>query len=155
MKWGLVILIQITSHFFPMAYAASLTVTDWTYNLPSNITNAGEYYPSILENELPTTAHISISGLNPGDTWTLKASTSSSSEIAIDIKRTTGGEVNVDSGILSGGESYINLTSAQQTIFTGTGNWNNIPLLFKISNLDVTDGYGNKNLPIQYSLTTP
>jgi hypothetical protein len=108
--------------------------------------DAGMYYPSTLESELPTTATVSISGLmNPTDTWKVVASTSVTG-ISIDVRCRPGTVPNC---------SYKTLTNSEQEIFSGTGNHANIPLDFMIKNFDVTDGTGTKNIEIQYRVVTP
>lgn len=127
-------------------YAADISVTGWDYSLPNSITNAGEYYSSTLESELPTTATVSISGLmNPTDTWKVVASTNVTG---------IGIEVRCDSGAMSNC-SYKKLTAGEQDIFNGTGNHPNIPLKFKITNFDVTDGTDIEDITIQYRVVTP
>ena len=134
------------------SFAADVNVTGWSYTLPSTITNAGDYYATILESDLPTTASPDITGLiTDTDSWTLKASTIVTG-ITIAVKRSGIGTGN---GTIVGGDNYITLTSAEQTLFTGTGNRSSIPLQFQISGFDVNDGNGNKNIAIQYRITTP
>ena len=134
--------------------AAEVTVTDWgnSYSLTDSITNAGEYYPSTLENELPATATASISGLTSTDTWRLMASTTM---IGINIAVQCSGQGTSGDGSVSGCNDYKTLTSSEQEIFSGTGNPANIPLKFKLPNFDVTDGTGTKNIEIQYHVVTP
>ncbi len=124
-------------------YAAEISVTGWDYSLlPNSIINAGEYYSSTLESELPTTATVSISGLNDTDTWEVRASTNITG-ISIDV-RCRPGTVS-DCG-------YKTLTNSKHKIFSGTGNHTNIPLDFMIKNFDVTDGNGTINIKIDYEV---
>ncbi|MDX9989557.1 hypothetical protein [Thiothrix unzii] len=123
-------------------YTADIGVTGWDYSLPNSITNAGEYYPSTLESELPTTATVSISGLNDTDTWEVRASTNITG-ISIDVRCRPGTVSDCD---------YKALTSSKRKIFSGTGNHASIPLDFMIKNFDVTDGNSTIKIEIDYEV---
>ncbi len=131
-------------------YTADITVQGWSHPLTlGSITNAGEYYPSTLENELPTDASANITGLAADtDAWTLMASTTMTG-INIEVQCSSSGTGN---GTISGCNNYTTLTSSEQEIFRGTGNRSSIPLKFKITNFDVTDGSGTKDIQIQYKV---
>ena len=129
--------------------AANVNVTGWNHTLLDSITSAGEYYPSTLENELPSTASVNITGLVADtDPWRLMASTSMA-DINIAVQCSNAGTGN---GTISGCNNYTTLTSSEQEIFRGTGNRSSIPLKFKITNFDVTDGSGTKDIQIQYKV---
>ena len=129
--------------------AANVSVTGWNHTLLDSITSAGEYYPSTLENELPSTASVNITGLVADtDPWRLMASTSMA-DINIAVQCSNAGTGN---GTISGCNNYTTLTSSEQEIFRGTGNRSSIPLKFKITNFDVTDGSGTKDIQIQYKV---
>lgn len=130
--------------------AISITADDWSHTLADNITNAGEYYADSTS----TSTTVNIGGTtNTSQAWTLAARLSSPMPgLTIAVKRTGTG---TGDSIPAGGDSNITLTTAYQNLFTGTGNISGIPLAFLISGLDVTDGYGTKNIQIEYQVTTP
>lgn len=136
-------------------YTADITVTGWSTSLPDSVMDAGMYYPSTLESELPTTATVSISGLmNSTDTWKVMASTNITG-ININVQCSENRSSITNENTVSGCNNYTSLTSSEQEIFSGTGNPAGIPLKFKITNFDVTDGTGTKNIEIQYRVVTP
>jgi hypothetical protein len=131
------------------ANAISVAADDWTHTLADNITNAGDYY---------TGSFTTATSINIGDTtsssqmWTLSARlTTVIAGLNIGIKRTGNGS---GDSVPSGGNTNQELTTAFQPFFTGSGNISGIPLEFEISNFDVTDGNGIKNIQIQYQVTT-
>jgi len=76
--------------------------------------------------------------------WTLRAHLSgaeSQNGVAIYIKRTSNGG---GSGAISGGESYVQLTTAETELFRGEGSRRNISLQFKLA------GFSAHVLPATY-----
>ncbi|OQX03274.1 MAG: hypothetical protein BWK73_40095 [Thiothrix lacustris] len=124
---------------------------DWTSTPLSsaNITNAGEYYAD----SFTTSTNVNISGIaNSSQAWTVSVRlTTLVNGLAIAVKRTGNG-----TGFPSGGDdTYYPLNNtAFQPLFTGSGNISGIPLEFQISNFDVTDGNGTKDIQIEYQVTT-
>lgn len=136
------------------ANAISVAADDWTYTLNDNITNAGDYYADTLT----TSTKVSISGTSSGlQAWTLFARlTTSASGLTIatkcDEENTTCNSVN--SITSAGSDGYQTLTTAFLPLFSGSGDISDIPLKYRISNFDVTDGNGIKNIQIEYQITT-
>ena len=144
------------------ANAISVVANDWTYPLLDTITNAGEYYPSTFTTN--TNIEISNVGLNGGGlpaSWELKACVKTVTNwIAgvLDVKRDVGSS---SDSSLQDGLNYTRLDTytcpSTVALFKGTGDVNSIPLEFQISNFDVTDGNGTKDIQIEYQVevTTP
>lgn len=130
-------------------HAISVTATDWGYSLPDNITNAGDYYGGALT----TTTDVSVGGTtSSSQAWTLAVRLSTAvTGMTVQVKRTGAG---TGDSIPTGGDSFITLTTAQQTLCSGTGNVATIPLEYQISNFDVTDGNGAKAIELEYQITT-
>lgn len=142
----------------PTSQAIELDVTDWSCELAEvGVQNAGDYYPSELQlgdtaTLTCTSATASITGLiNNTDSWGLTAKLASAlSGLTLEIKRD--GSVSTGNPP-TGGNNFITLTTASQTFFSGTGNTEGIPLTFRISNFDVTDGYSLNQIDIDYAVT--
>ncbi|OQX16054.1 MAG: hypothetical protein BWK73_05065 [Thiothrix lacustris] len=130
------------------ANAISVAAADWTYTPLTDITNAGEYYAD----SFTTSTTINISGTTSLQAWTVSVRLKNLIDgLAITTKRTGSG---TGDSIPSGGNGNYPLTTAFQPLFTGSGNISGIPLEFQISNFDVTDGNGTKDLQIEYQVTT-
>lgn len=137
----------------PTAFATiSVSTTGWTYNLTDNITNAGDYYSAVLEGVLPATATISIDTAgNTATQWKVCAALSNPiSGISVNVKRDGVGS----GGTISDGNSYITLNATEKYLFQGQGSISSIQLLFKLENIDVSDGHGDKDFNIVYRVTT-
>lgn len=141
------------------ANAISVVADDWSYSLPDTITNAGEYYPSTFTTR--TNIEINSVGLNSSGlpaSWELKACVNSVTNgiaVALNVKR----ELQSSSDEkLQDGLNYVRLDTHtcpnRLTLFQGTGDVSGIPLEFEISNFDVTDGNGTKDIQIEYQVTT-
>jgi|GEM_PF-4968167 len=130
------------------ANAVSVVADDWFDSLPDTITNAGDYY----NDSFTTSTSVTIGGTSSSSqTWTLSVRlTNSVNGLTIGTKRIGSGTGDT---VPSGGNStYQILTMAYQPLFTGSGNVSGIPLEFQISNFDVTDGNGIKNIEIEYQV---
>lgn len=130
----------------------NISTTGWTYNLADTITNAGDYYNSVLDSDLPATANVSIDTAgNTAEQWKVCAALSNVvSGIKINVKRNDSGS----GGTISDGNSYVELNTTEKYLFQGQGSISSIQLLFKLENFDVNDGYGDKNFNIAYRVTT-
>lgn len=140
--------VMLGSVVTPTMGAISVTANDWMHSLTDNIRNAGEYYDSTIS----TSTNVTISGTADNlQGWTLAVRLSSTvSGLNIATRRTGNGGFTT----LSGGDvGHMTLTTAFQNLFTGSGNANNIPLEFLISNFDVNDGHGDKRIDIEYQVT--
>lgn len=142
--------------------AVSLSTTDWSCSLSdSTITNAGDYYGSTLEPGSTTglscnSSSLSISSVATSSTaWTLEVGLQNSvSGVTVQVRRTGTGS---GDSVPSGGSSYITLSTAKRTFFTGTGDVSSIPLAFRISDFGVEDGRawdGANRIEIEYEVTT-
>ncbi|UOG91863.1 MAG: hypothetical protein L3K52_17000 [Candidatus Thiothrix sulfatifontis] len=139
------------------ANAISVVADDWFDSLPDTITNAGDYYPSTFT--IRTNIEINSVGLNSSGlpaSWELKACVKPVTNwIAgmLDVKRDLGSS---SDSSLQNGLNYVRLDTSTcpstLTLFKGTGDVNSIPLEFQISNFDVTDGNGTKNIEIEYQV---
>ncbi|QTR54783.1 hypothetical protein [Thiothrix unzii] len=131
------------------ANAISVIADDWSHSLPDNITNAGTYY----NDSFTTTTSITISDTSSSSqAWTLSVRLINLvNGLTIATKRTGRG---TDGNEPNGGDSiYQTLGTVFLPLFTGSGNVSNIPLEFEISNFDVTDGNGIKDIQIEYEVT--
>jgi hypothetical protein len=133
------------------AVSVSVNEHDLYHTLDNTLPlKAGEYYSN--KQTINTTISINGLGLNLVN-WTLTARIADyyGTNMHFAIKRTGSGE---GDGTISDGES--NLNSAGTTISTGTGTGNriNIPFTITISNFDVNDGNGTKDIKIEYQVTT-
>ncbi len=149
MKWWRHLLLGVALATLTLpAHAISVAAADWTYTPPTDITNAGEYYAD----SFTTSTTVDISGTSSSSqAWTVSVRlTNLVNGLTITTKRTGNG---TGDSIPSGSSTY-QLTTAFQPLFTGSGNISGIPLEFRISNFDVTDGNGTKDIQIEYQVTT-
>ncbi|GGM95293.1 hypothetical protein GCM10010967_30890 [Dyadobacter beijingensis] len=123
--------------------------TSWSIpSLASTITKAGKNYEHIETSSASQTL-VKVNALLG---WTVTAHLSSTSNwdsaLKLSVQRTGNG---TGIAILSGGTTYIQLTSTPQTFFTGllnlTAHRDNIPIQYKIEGLSVT-------LPVKTYTTT-
>ena len=69
----------------------------------------------------------------------------------LSLKRTDSGT----GGSVSGGETYLQLTSAYQTLFSGSGNVSDIKVQLKISNISVQTSVGDYSTTVCYTVVEP
>nr|WP_295922676.1 hypothetical protein [uncultured Dyadobacter sp.] len=147
-----IVLFYITCLFVTGASAQSVTVINGTnvWSIPtlsSTITKAGKNYEHIETSSASQTL-IRVTSLL---IWTVSAHMSTSnwdSSLKLSVQRTGNG---TGLAILSGGTTYMQLTSSPQQFFSGAlnlgGNRDNIPIQYKIEGLSVT-------LPVKTYTTT-
>ncbi len=156
----------LTPHFIAGLFAGLLTVNtcqaisittsiNWaSCQLPDTLTNAGDYYASSIESSTLTCADatLSVSGAASSTTnWTITSRLlNSPAGLNVDLMRSGNGS---GDSTPAGGNSYATQTTAAQVFFTGTGNVSLIPIRFKISNFDVSDGHGTQNIQLSYEVT--
>lgn len=136
------------------AAAADLTAFgQWTESLTAQnlITGAG----SGLQNPESTAGVIALSVTNPLVTYRVRARLSSGSwdsSVGIWIKRTSAGS---GPGTISGGTSYIQLTSSDVEIFSGTLDRANVSLQCKTTGLSTAVRPGTYQSPIIFTVISP
>ena len=103
--------------------AINVTATDWQHNLTTPISNAGDYYDTTLT----TSTNVSINNTsNNTERWQLNVRLHSAiNGLAVSVKRTGQGAENSNT---TGGDNYLNINTAFQTLCSGQGDTTNIPL---------------------------
>ena len=122
---------------FNAAQAADLSsIGSWSQTLTASHLTAGA--GSDLQNQTESVAGVTILTVSnaPGD-WTLRARLGNgggnwSGNFALFVKRTSAGS---GSGSVSGAESYVEITSTDTAIFSGSEDRNNLSLQFTLPGL--------------------
>lgn len=154
-----IVLLYITCLFITGASAQSVTVINGTnvWSIPtlsSTITKAGKDYEHI---ETSSTAQ-TLLRVNSLLVWTVSAHMSTTSNwdsaLKLFVQRTGNG---TGLAILSGGTTYMQLTSSPQQFFSGAlnlgGNRDNIPIQYKIEGLSVTLPVKTYTATITYTIS--
>lgn len=119
---------------------------------------AGEYYSNAQT--INTILSISDLGLNDlAVNWELTAriTNDGGTKMRFAIKRMGDGNCDAPCDNTISDESnniYLNSSNTPISWGKGLGNRTNIPFTITIDNFDVTDGYGEKNIHIEYQVTT-
>jgi len=145
--------------YVPITEAVMITTnTAWDNCQLGDIENAGDYYSSSIQSASSSVncsnAMLSVTGLaSSTTTWTVSANLLEppSSQLKIELLRVGDGMGN---SLPTGGISYLHLSTAPQVFFSGQGNTVDIPIQFKLSNLNTSDPHGLKNLKIEYQIST-
>lgn len=134
---------------FP-ANAIFIAAENWSYAPSTEITNAGEYYAD----SFTTSTTVNISGTaNSSQEWTVYVRlTNLMNGLTIAAKRTGNGTGDNNPSDVENSNNFPILSTSFQPLFKGKGNINSIPLEFQISNFDVTDGNGIKDIQIEYQV---
>ena len=119
------------------AQAADVSfIGSWSHTLTASHLTAGA--GSDLQNQTESVAGVTILTVSnaPGD-WTLRARLGNTGgnwndNFALFVRRTSAGS---GSGSVSGGETYVEVTSTDTLIFSGSEDRNNISLQFKLTGL--------------------
>lgn len=132
--------------------------TDWsTCALADTVSDAGDYYASTIESVHLlhcNDALLSVTGLaNSTTTWTISARLAALPSATLNLELIRVG-VGIGNSSPNGGDNYLLLSTAYQDFFTGQGNITDIPLQFRVNNLDPIDGNGAKDFQIEYQITT-
>jgi len=135
----------------------SITVTgNWTVNI-TQANLAGGAGSDLTDTYTSATDQVSITltTQKKNDPWTVSVNMTTASwhpTLTLWARRTANG---TGAGTISGGTTYIQLTSTDQTFFTGTMDRTNVRVEYQLRNVSLTVPQGTYTTTVTYTITTP